>query len=85
MGYPIYVDSITLTDGTVIKKTPDGFPPYSEINPGANPCNVCPVRPLCDDNNEFKCSNYGMFDGAYWSFEDVIKMCKTVTAVNEVT
>ncbi len=75
-------DSVTLLDGTVIVK--DGneeFPPYIKINPRADidnlrACAVCPVRALCDDNNEFDCSTYGMFQGAYWNFEDVIELCK---------
>ena len=82
MSYYIKADEICLRDGTVIHKNDRGeFPPYSKISDTGEPCKVCPVRLMCDDNNSFDCDTYSMFQGAYFSFDAVLKFCNELVEV----
>lgn len=60
------LNQATLLDGTTIKADEKGnFPPLRDIVDVYHACEICPIRSLCDDNNEFDCQIYGMFDGFY--------------------
>lgn len=73
IGNTIEHSKIRLTDGTVIEKDADGkFPPLMNILPNIRACVVCPVRHVCQDNNEFDCNTYGMFDGFYATLNDLL-------------
>lgn len=63
---------ITLNNGLVIKSKNGEFPPLQEVAEIEHACAICPVRLLCDDNNEFDCQVYGMFDGFYFGLDDAL-------------
>ena len=67
------IKSVTLLDGTVLRNKNGEFPPLQEIAEIRHACDVCPVRPLCQDNNEFDCQVYGMFKGYYAGIDDALK------------
>jgi hypothetical protein len=70
---------IKLLDDTFISSEKDIsgneiFPPLKNILKVDHACGICPVRQLCNDNNEFDCQNYGMFFGFYFDIYDAIKL-----------
>jgi len=74
-------ETITLLNGLVLQNN-DGFPPLQEVAPEVkHACEVCPVRICCQDNNEFDCQVYGMFDGFGFNFDDVLEMLEKYTLV----
>lgn len=76
------IQSITLLNGLVIYSKNGTFPPLQEVAPDVNhACDVCPVRILCQDNNEFDCMVYGMFDGFHFGFEDGVEILEKYTLI----
>ena len=74
---------VTLLNGFEIAKDEDGrFPPLQEVFEIYHACDICPLRPMCGDNNEFGCQVDGMFSSFYMSGIDAIEYMKKR---NEVT
>lgn len=65
---------VTLTDGTVITSKDGHFPPLQKVVKVFHACEICPVRIFCQDNNEFDCQVYGMFDGFYFGLDDALDL-----------
>ena len=66
------IKSVTLLNGMVLKNKKGEFPPLQEITE-IRACEVYPVRPLCQDHNEYDCQVYGMFKGYYAGIDDALK------------
>ena len=49
------------------------FPPLQDLIETYHACEICPLRPLCNDNNEFDCQTSGMFAGFHVGEEDAIE------------
>jgi len=64
--------TVTLKNGLVLENHGDGFPPLQDVADVKNACDICPVRLFCNDNNEFDCQVYGMFDGFYFGIDDAL-------------
>ena len=77
VGYDAAMDKITLTNGIIIERDDDyNFPPLQDIAKIDHACDICPIRVLCDDNNEFDCQVYGMFQGFYMGIDDALRWVK---------
>lgn len=58
--------TVTLKNGLVLWANDKGnYPPLKDIIKIDHACEICPIRPLCLDNNEIDCQIYGMFQGYY--------------------
>ena len=64
---------VKLLDGTVISSDDDGFPPLCEIKEIKHACDICPVLPLCQSNDEFRCNYQGMFGGFYVDLDGALE------------
>lgn len=74
------MDRVTLTNGFILKRIDEyRFPPLQDVLEIDNACDICPIRILCEDNNEFDCQVYGMFQGFYMSFETALDWVKDHT------
>ena len=67
-------ESVTLKNGLVLENHGDGFLPLHDVADEKNACDICPVRIFCNDNNEFDCQVYGMFEGFYFGLDDALEL-----------
>ena len=78
--YIIIQDDIPIKMRVINKeiKAKDGqFPAIKDIfGERMDACSICPIWEVCEGNNEFDCSVYGMFDGGNFYLSDLIKVCE---------
>ena len=68
---------VKLLNGMIIESIDKyNFPPLKDMIEIKYACEICPLRPLCHDNNEFDCQVYGMFSGFYLRAIDALKFIK---------
>lgn len=68
-----------MLNGLVLQNIEGNFPPLQDVAEVEHACDICPVRLLCQDNNEFDCQVYGMFSGFYVNLDDVLEFLETHT------
>lgn len=78
---------VKLLNETIIETDENGeFPPLQDVVDTLEACEICPVRKLCRDHNNFHCLTSGMFTGYYCGVNDALDICHAwheETFVNE--
>lgn len=73
---------IKLLDNTTIEVVDGKFPALKEVEVAgvSRACEICPIRQVCGDNNEWDCQEYQMFsgfwDGEHLTLESALEACK---------